>query len=412
MINNSRRIKSGSNLRIAIKAVQITTGGGLTHLNKIIEWFGRLAPETEFVLLGKKGQEGLYIPAPRNFRYIYFRLPGLNLPAQILWERHFLPGILNRMEIDLLFEPGNRGTLKTPCPKVSLIHNVAPFVSQNQLAETLYKKLRLVLLRRATIESMKASQGIIFISKSSRDMLSEHIDLANIKNRIIYHGKLDSDHSVERPQTQLDLPERYILSVSHIYRYKKIKEMVRAYFRAQSSMSDIPPLLIAGNNYAPRYMNEITDEINKSGHSDSIRFLGNVPDIELGMLYRNCQAFIFPSVLEACPNILIEALSCGCAIACSNKSVMPEIAGNAAIYFNPDDVEDFANKFLSIVQNNKLKKELSRKAIQRAAFFSWEKTAQETLDFFDEVLGKKNCKSPVNKKLHQNAEEIQIVTLT
>ena len=364
------------------------------------------------MLLGKKGQEGLYVPAPRNFRYIYYGLPSLNLPAQIIWERQFLPGILSRMGIDLLFEPGNRGTLKAPIPKVSLIHNVAPFVSQYQLAETPYKKLRLVLLRQATIESMKASQGIIFISKSSRDMLSEHIDLTHIKNKIIYHGKMDSDLTVDRPQTQLDLPERYILSVSHIYRYKKIKEMVRAYFRAQSSMSDIPPLLIAGNNYAPQYMNEITDEINKSGRPDSIRFLGNVHNIELGILYRNCQAFIFPSVLEACPNILIEALSCGCAVACSNKNVMPEIAEDAAIYFNPDNIEDFANKVLSIVKNSKLREQLSRKAFQRASFFSWENTARETLDFFDEVLGIKSYASPVKKGQRQLAEAGQEVILT
>jgi glycosyltransferase involved in cell wall biosynthesis len=404
MINNSRRIQSGSNLRIAIKAVQITTGGGLTHLNKIIEWFGRLAPDTEFVLLGKKGQERLFIPAPDNFRYNYYSLPGLNLPMQIFWERQILPGILNRMGIDLLFEPGNRGTLKTPCPKVSLIHNVAPFVNPFLLADTRYKRLRLTLLRQATLESMNSSQGIIFISKSSRDMLAEQIDLNSIKNTVIYHGRMDSDSDDKLSQVHLNLPSRYLLCVSHIYRYKKIKEMVQAYCLARRSKSEIPPLLIAGNNYAPQYMDEITDEINKSEQPGSIRMLGNIPETELWNLYRNCDAFIFPSVLEACPNILIEALSCGCAIACSDKSVMPEIAGNAAIYFNPDNIEDFTNKILSIVQNNKLKEQLSLKAIQRAAFFSWQKTARQTLDFFDEVLGKNKYKSPINKGQHQQAE--------
>jgi glycosyltransferase involved in cell wall biosynthesis len=412
MTDNAQRIHSGSKLRIAIKAVQITTGGGLTHLNKIIEWFGKLAPDTEFMLLGKKGQEKFFIPAPDNFKYIYYCLPGLNLPMQIFWERQILPGILSRMGIDLLFEPGNRGTLKTPCPKVSLIHNVAPFVNPFQLADTRYNRLRLTLLRQATLESMNASQGIIFISKSSRDMLAEQIDLNSKKNTVIYHGRMDSEPDDNLTRVHLNLPPRYLLCVSHIYRYKKIKEMVQAYCRAQRSKFDIPPLLIAGNNYAPQYMNEITDEINKSEQPGSIRMLGNIPEAELWNLYQNCEAFFFPSVLEACPNILIEALSCGCAIACSNKSVMPEIAGDAAIYFNPDNIEEFANIILSIVQNKKLKEQLSLKAVQRAAFFSWEKTARQTLDFFDEVLGKKRSFSQVKSEQRQLAEAGQEVTLT
>jgi glycosyltransferase involved in cell wall biosynthesis len=398
--------------KIAIKAVQIAPGGGLTHLNKIIEWFGKLAPEIEFLLFAREGQENLFVSAPANFKYFYYKLPDLNLPAQLFWERQILPGLLGQLQADLLFEPGNRGTLKSPCPKVSLLHNVLPFAGEMLKNENLYNRFYIALLRRATIESMQASQGIIFISLSSRDVLARYFNFDSIKNTIIYHGKLENDLSVAPCKSEIILPEKFLLSVSHIHRYKKIHELVLAYIRARKLNSDIPPMLIAGTNYAPQYMNEIKADINKSGESDSIRFMGNVPEAQLAILYRNCEAFIFPSVLEACPNILIEALSCGCAIACSNKSVMPEIAGDAAIYFNPDNIEDFANIIISIVQNKKLKEQLSLKAVRRAAFFSWEKTARQTLDFFDEVLGKKRSFSQVKREQRQLAEAGQEVTLT
>jgi glycosyltransferase involved in cell wall biosynthesis len=374
-------------MKIAIKAAQITVGGGLTHLNKLIECCGKLAPETEFVLFGKKGQESILVAPPDNFQYRFEKLPGHSLAAQIFWERHILAGHLTKIQADLLFEPGNRGLLHAPIPKVALIHSVAPFASQFHSGESFYKRIRYSLLRQATIDSMNNSQGIIFISKSSREMLSEYIDLNSIKNTIIYHGKMENSRNENLTTALPGLPPRYLLCVSHIYRYKKIFELVQAYFRAKKQQSDIPLLLIAGTNYAPQYMNEIMAEINKSENPDSVRFLGNVPETQLGMLYRNCEAFIFPSSLEACPNILIEALSCGCAIACSDKSVMPEIADDAALYFNPDSIDEFANKIISLTTDAKLREELSRKAIERARFFSWEKTARETLAFFDEVLG-------------------------
>jgi len=373
-------------MRIAIKAVQIAPGGGLTHLNKIIEWFGKLAPEIEFLLLAKKGQERLFIPPPDNFRYLPYKLPGLNMPSQIFWERQILPGRLRRMNADLLFEPGNRGTLKSPCPKVSLMHNVLPFAGDLLKNETAYNRLYIALLGRATVESMKASQGIIFISRASKEILARHVNIDSIKNTIIYHGKMETHHADNMPQTPVNLPARYILSVSHIHRYKKIKEMVGAYLAARNKSPHLPPLLIAGTNYAPQYMREIKEEIIKAGQADAVLFLGNVPENELGALYKNCEAFIFPSVLEACPNILIEALSCGCTIACSAKSVMPEIAEDAALYFDPDNVDEFSNKIVSIVEDKRLRQSLSEKARRRASFFSWEKTARETLEFFKEVI--------------------------
>jgi glycosyltransferase involved in cell wall biosynthesis len=416
MINNIHNANSTYNLRIAIKVVQMTIGGGLTHLNKIIEWFGRLAPDVEFVLLAKKGQEKLFIQPPDNFRYIYYKLPSLNLPAQLFWERQILPGILTNIKADLLFEPGNRGTLQAPIPKVSLIHNVAPFEKQFRLADTLYKRLRLVFLRKATIESMNASQGIIFISKTSRDAISKYIDLASIKTSVIYHGRMENNHSMINKQSPPDFPSRYLLCVSHIYRYKKIYEMVQAYFRAKILVPDIPPLLIAGANYAPQYMDEIKEEINRSGHPDSIRFLGNLPENKLMTLYQNCEAFIFPSALEACPNILIEAMSCGCAIACSDKGVMPEIASDAVLYFNPDNIEDYSTKIISVVNDIKLRAQLSQRAKKRAEYFSWEKTSRETLGFFNDVLGKPqrtvSLSSPINNEPAHNRSKTCSMSLT
>jgi len=112
-----------------------------------------------------------------------------------------------------------------------------------------------------------------------------------------------------------------------------------------------------------------------------------VPERKPRAIYASCRAFLFPSVLEACPNILIEALSAGCAVACSNRGVMPEIAGAAALYFDPEDIDDFSRKIVLLIEDDSLNRKLGANALKRAGHFSWEKTARETLDFFRDILG-------------------------
>jgi glycosyltransferase involved in cell wall biosynthesis len=375
-------------MRVAIKAAQIAEGGGLTHLNKIIEWFGKLAPKHEFALLGRSGQESLFIEPPANFEYHFYRLPSLNIGAQLWWERNILPGLLGKLDIDLLFEPGNRGTLTSPCPKVSLVHNMAPFEDEYIKEETPYRKLRMAVLRKSTFASLQAADGIIFISNYSRRFFESALDLSDKKTSVIYHGRLEGQHRVFKSETmrRLGINGKYLLSVSHIYRYKKIMEMVQAYVRCLEIDDDIPTLVIAGKDYTPDYTDEIKRYISLRGHEDRILFTGSVSEPDLISLYQGCHALLFPSAVEACPNILIEAMSTGCAIGCSNRGVMPEITDGAALYFDPDNIDDFAAKISYLVGDNSLSAYLRQKALQRAEFYSWEKTARQTLAFFSELV--------------------------
>ena len=378
-------------MRIAIKAAQIAVGGGLTHLNKMIEWFGKLVSNDEFILLGRGGQEQMFIEAPPNFEYHFYRLPSLNIGAQLWWERNILPGLLNKIHADLLFEPGNRGTLDAPCPKVSLVHNMAPFDDEYIKDETPYRKLRMTLLRKATFSSLQAADGIIFISDFSRKYFETNVDLHDKLTATIYHGRLEGQHKSFKSETlyKLGIKGQYLLSVSHIYRYKKVMEMVKSYIRCLESNNDFPMLVLAGNDYTPEYTTEIKKYIKAAGYENKVLFTGSVPEADLISLYHGCKAFLFPSAVEACPNILIEAMSTGCAIGCSNRGVMPEITEGAALYFDPDNLDDFASKIRFLVNDNSLCSYLRQNACCRAEFFSWEKSARETLEFFSKVIDRK-----------------------
>ncbi len=382
-------------MKVAIKATHITHGGGLVHLNKLIEWFSRISPEKEFVVLGKSGQEKLFVKAPENFEYRFYKAPSLNLFAQVFWERYKLASVVKEIGCDLLFEPGNYGARSVHCPKVTLIHNIAPFDNQYIKKENPYQKIRLKLLKRATISSMRSSQGIIYLSEYCRDFFSRYVDNSRQKTAAIFHGRPEFVEPVDETDVlcRYGIDGDYILSVSHIYRYKKTKEMVRSYLHALGDNPDLPPLYIAGGNYDSEYVEQIKRMIRKQSGSGRVHFLGAVPEADLQALYRNCRAFLFSSVLETCSIILIEAMTHGCAMACSNKGVIPEVTGGAALYFDPDDMEDFAFKIRSICEDNELNWFLRGKARERARFFSWEKAAKETLNFLHEVMDSDSIRS-------------------
>ena len=375
-------------MKIVIKATHIAEGGGLTHLDKMIEWFGKLAPQMQFLLVGKSGQEQMFIPPPKNFTYEFHRFPSLNIATRLFWERFIFQRILEKSGSDLLFEPGNTGTMNAPCPKVSLIHNIAPFDENNFNSESLYQKLRNRALRRETVKSIKSSAGVIMLSQYCKEFFLDYVNPDRTKTAVIYHGRPESMDNVNDSAllAKLGVPAEYLLSVSHVYRYKKLKELVMAYVLSVEQNRNVPNLIIAGTVYDEQYMRDILAVLRQSGHADKVMFLGLVENGPLQALYRNCKAFLFTSVLETCSVILIEALANGCAIACSNRSVVPEICGDAAIYFDPYRPEDIAQQILRLCKDKALNSSLREKAKSRAKNFSWEKAAVETLSFLEEVL--------------------------
>lgn len=387
-------------MRIVIKATHIVDGGGLAHLNKMIEWFGKLAPNNNFLLIGKSGQENMFVSPPPNFVYKFYRLPSLNLAARLIWEKTTLHRIVRKIEPDLLFEPGNTGTNKSPCPKVSLIHNVAPFDSDNFADESVYQKFRNLALRKETIKSVKSSDGVILISEYCKNIISDFIDKDLTESAVIYHGKPEnSDFAKRHSFTEEPVhPEEFILTVSHIYRYKKLYELVQGYLVAREKNQSLPKLFIAGSIYDKDYFQSIMKIINSSKHPDSVQFLGKVELEPLQELYRNCQLFLFSSVLENCPVTLIEAMANGCAIACSKVGVMPEMCADSALYFDPNNIEDIASKIIELHENKILSTELRAKAKNRADKYTWKQTATETLKFFEHVVTMKRKSSTPKKK--------------
>jgi len=126
----------------------------------------------------------------------------------------------------------------------------------------------------------------------------------------------------------------------------------------------------------------------ESQASSMIRRIGYVDEQDLPALYSAAAAFVYPSLYEGFGIPILEAMSCGAPVITSNTSSMPEISSDAALFFDPTDVQQLTTLLLEVMGNEKLRKELSRKGIERAGQFSWEKTARATLKIYEDLYSK------------------------
>ena len=132
-----------------------------------------------------------------------------------------------------------------------------------------------------------------------------------------------------------------------------------------------------------------------SGVADRIQFCGFVSDDDLLQLYNACDLFVFPSFYEGFGLPALEAMACGRAVICSHTSALPEVVDGAAILFDPYALDEIVRALADLLLDNELRLRMERLGLQRAAHFSWQNTAQRTLEVFHEVLEKSRSTNAV-----------------
>ena len=129
----------------------------------------------------------------------------------------------------------------------------------------------------------------------------------------------------------------------------------------------------------------VAKEIERLGLKDDIIHIGYLPYEDLPLLYNAASLLVFPSLFEGFGMPVVEAMGVGLPVACSNTTSLPEVAGGAAILFDPEDPEDIAEKVAALLNDEALKKTLVQKGLARASMFTWEQTALKTKKVYEDV---------------------------
>jgi glycosyltransferase involved in cell wall biosynthesis len=229
----------------------------------------------------------------------------------------------------------------------------------------------------------------VTISEFTRKALIERFGFGSDKIKVTYLGLNDIHKeevgagAVEAARRKFDLPEGFLLFVGASEPRKNLPRLIDALAVIHERYAKIP-LVLAGRAGADQAV--LLDRIRSRGLERWVRRLGYLPDPDIRDLYHAASVLVFPSYCEGFGLPLLEAMACGLPVAASGVSALPEIGGEAAVYFDPENVEDMAAKIILILGDDRLRASLQTKGRERAKAFTWQKTARETLAFYRDIL--------------------------
>ena len=218
------------------------------------------------------------------------------------------------------------------------------------------------------------------ISQNTKKDLIEKLKVPEEKIEVIYHGSSISKIDALN-YDNLIIPERYILYVGSRNYYKNFNYTIAA-FNELVKNDDMLFLVCAGGG---KFIDREIQLFNELKLSDKI-IHKPADDNSLAALYSNAILFIFPSLYEGFGIPALEAMNRDCPLALSNISSLPEVGGDAALYFDPNDPKDICNQLTKIIYNEKFRNQLIEKGKVRRKEFSWQKTASETKKLYEQCL--------------------------
>ena len=230
-------------------------------------------------------------------------------------------------------------------------------------------------IRNKKILAGKAER-IIAMSESTKRDIIRILKIPETKIDVIYHACSISKSNQKKPSA--NVPEKYLLYVGKRNTYKNFPFFLKAVSTIKEKINIV---CAGGGKFNSSELNLIKD-LELSDRAIQI----NVSDEELSYLYSNATAFIFPSLYEGFGIPILEAFSCGCLAVLSERSSFPEIAEDAALFFNPESTESFKNVIEELLNNRQLSDSLINLGYYRLQNFSWEKTAEKTIEVYHKVL--------------------------
>lgn len=305
------------------------------------------------------------------------------IPWGAFWEQVIVPAECRRQSIDLLFNPFWSVPVVGDYKKVMVVHGVDSHVTPQALR--LRGRFEWALHSKVWIHRADA---VISISETMSQDLQRYVSLAPERIRRIYHGRSEAFRPVvdrgrlAEARTRYSLPEKYLLFVGMLFPQKNFTNLLRAF----AHLAHLIPhqLLVVGR---PRWKySEELKLIEELGLRDRVRFLNHVDHEELPALYSLADCFVFPSLYEAFGLVGLEAMACGCPVAAARTGALPEVLGDAALFFDPLDPIDMAAQIQSILFQPQLRASLKSKGLARAAGFTWERASRELLGVFRELV--------------------------
>lgn len=356
-------------------------GKGLgRYVERLIENLEKIDSKNEYIIFLRKENWGYYNPKVSNFKKVLADYPWYSLREQIM-----MPIAVWRNEIDLMHFPHFNIPIFCPTKFVVTIHDLIllqfPTPRATTLGPLLYK-IKYLGYRLVIGLGLRRAVKILTVSECTKKELVRFFKISPEKI-VITHEACDG---VE--YGQLGMPERnilkkfgvtkpYLLYVGNAYPHKNLEGLIKFFKKINLEYQLV---LVGKEDY---FYKRLKQETKESKVKDKIIFTDFVSEKELADLYRNARLYVFPSFVEGFGLPGLEAMSYGLPVAASNSSCLPEIYGQAAVYFDPKNLEDMAEKIEKVLFDENLRQELIIMGFEQIKKYSWRKCAEQTLAVYN-----------------------------
>jgi len=363
--------KNKSLLYIDIRMLD-NSGIGTYIKNTITFAIEQLKYNYKFILLVSRKQDfNLKVQKLNEYKIIMCDSKIYSLYEQYELKRNI------QNHIDIFWSPHYNIPLLYKGKLLVTIHDVF-HLAMPQYVKGLHKKMYARFMFNAV---KKKASKIICVSNFTKNELIRLVGVDEKKIKVIHNGVDGSWFNITKTIKPNDKP--YLLYVGNVKPHKNLNNLLNAF----DLIKDCIPhdVIIVGKKEGfITGDKKLFDKASEFGNR--VKFTGYVTDEVLKQYYVHAACFVFPSFYEGFGLPPLEAMAVGCPVIVSNVASLPEVCGDAALYCDPYNPEDIAEKIKLLIENPSLQEELRQKGLERAKLFTWEKCAKETMAVIEEVL--------------------------
>ncbi len=380
-------MRIGINLLYMIPGV---VGGTETYAMGLISGLKRLKSEHEFVLFLNRESSGLILNDAQNFRCVVCPVNAASRRKRYFFEQVQLRQYVEKYGIDLLHSLGYTSPPFLQCQNVVSV----PDLNFRAFGHLMPLSRRLVLATFVR-QSVARSDKVITISEFSRQEILKAYRVPPEKV-VVTHLGVDAENlardlksgTVDNSMFSVDPP--YCVAFSSSYPNKNIARLIEAFQESKKGCKLEHKLVLIGHQA------EVEE---KGGNKQIVRerediiWTGYVERQRVFDILKRADFLIFPSFYEGFGLPVLEAMAVGVPVVCSKAASLPEVAGDAAVFFDPFSVMDMSEQIVSVATNPHLREKLREKGFENLKRFSWRKTAAETIAVYEDILSKKKTTS-------------------
>lgn len=294
----------------------------------------------------------------------------------LFWDQVYLPSAIRDNGIDVFFSPYYKVPLFAGCPVVLTHHDFTMFSFPEYRERYVYNTALKAAMRLFTGKAAKVVCETEYTQREIMRYFSLPPEKAAVIVESIGSGFVPCPaEKIARVRKIFKLEKRYLLYVGNANPHKNLEGLVAAYFGLPGDGAVKYDLVLAG----------VGPSFSAAG---GVRCLGHVPDDDLPALYSGAELFVFPSFSEGFGLPPLEAMACGCPVLSSSAACLPEVLGDACLYFDPRNTSEMSSKIAEALNDGELRAVLRRKGAERAGFYASKNSAAELLGVFRSAAGK------------------------